>query len=66
MAIVKNKDTLYAITRYDGVRDVICCFTNGCEFADELRGQYEQKWIDAGGNMSEVVFNVQANTFYES
>jgi len=66
MAIVKNKSTLYAITRYDGVRDVICCFTNTTEYADELMGQYEQKWIDAGGNMSEVVFNVQANTFYES
>lgn len=61
---IKDKDLIYAITRYDGVRDVICCFTNLLDYAEDLKAQYEQRWIDAGGNMTEVVFNIQANTFY--
>lgn len=63
MCKLNNRDTLYAVVRCERYRSVVCAFTNTLEHADDLRGEYEQQWLDAGGPPA-TTFEIQANTFY--
>lgn len=56
---IKNKQTLYAVVRSDGV---VCCIAPSPERADELHGQYEQALKDK--NVPDLYFYVTGTTFY--
>jgi len=63
MCKLNNRDTIYAIVRQEPFKSVICAFTNTLEHADDLRGEYEQKWKDIGADGA-VAFTIEANVFY--
>lgn len=50
----------------DGQRDVACCFCKTLDKAEELRGEYEQKYRDDGWEPSAFYFYVVSNIFYDT
>jgi len=72
MSNVKNKETIYAILRKDLdynyqpalSSEVVCAFCKTLEGAEELCGEYQQKWTDSGGG-EESYYYVVGNTFYD-
>lgn len=66
MSRIANKATLYAVMRFvEGQRDTVCCFCKTLERAEELCGEYEQKYRDEGWESSSFYFYPVANIFYD-
>ena len=66
MSMIKNRSTLYAVMRrdYSQGHDVVCAFTKTLENAERLVNEYEQQWIDSGGN-DDTNYYAVANIFYD-
>ena len=66
MSLIKNRSTLYAIMRRDNnnATDVVCAFTKTLENAERLVDEYEQQWIDSGGD-SAIYYYPVGNIFYD-
>jgi len=63
--VIKNKQLLYLVVRHDFTRnDVVVAVTADSDRADELKGEYEQQFIDRGFNPEELYFYVACSTFY--
>ena len=65
MSLIKNKATIYAVMRGSDKRDVVCCFAKTLDGAETLCGEYEQQWLDSGGEPEDMHYFVVANTFYD-
>ncbi len=48
----------------DKGQDVPCCFAKTLENAERLTGEYEQQWIDGGGEDT-TYYYVMGNVFYD-
>ncbi len=66
MSMIRNKSTLYAIVRRDNNHgtDNVCCFTKTLENSERLCNEYDQQWVDSGGDASVYYYPV-ANIFYD-
>lgn len=72
MALIKNKSNVYAILRKDidkrdfpaSAQDVVCAFTRTLEGAENLCDEYQQAWIDSGGDDNSYYY-VVGNVFYD-
>lgn len=72
MKQLKHKDIMYAVMRRSMDKrdfpatgtDVVCCFTKTLERAEELSSQYEQAFLDSGGDKEDTYFYVVGNVFY--
>lgn len=67
MVKVKNRNYVYAIMRKDVDRgqDVVCAFTRTLDGAERLCDEYEQNYIDSGGDTEQAYFYVVSNIFYD-
>ena len=63
---LKNRQTLYAVLRKDLDRgeDVVCCFCLTAVGAEELVDEYNQAYLDSGGDPEQAYYYPVANVFY--
>lgn len=64
---LKNRQMMYAVLRkdIDLGRDVVCCFANNIERAEQLCDEYNQNFVDSGGNEEEAYYYVVSNIYYD-
>lgn len=66
MSNIKNKQTIYYVERV-GIdsRSAVCCFALTFEGASRLAQEYQQQFVDAGGDPETTFFHIGGNVFYD-
>lgn len=63
---IKNKQTLYAVMRHDfSGNDVLVAVCPTPDQADNLKGEYEQNFLDRGISPDESYFYTTGVIFYD-
>lgn len=61
---LKNKDTIYLVKRLDKTMDVDIAAFRTLDRALDYEGECQQKFLDAGFTLDEVMFKTYAVIFY--
>ncbi len=62
---LKRKDFVFVVMRHDFTgNDVACAASADADRAEELRGEFEQEFIDRGFSPEEVYFYVTSTCYY--
>ncbi len=65
MVKLKNRAFIFVVMRHDfSGNDVACAACANPEQADNLKGEFEQEFIDRGFSPEEVYFYVTSTCFY--
>lgn len=64
---LKNRQVLYAVLRkdIDKGQDVVCCFCRTAEGAENLADEYNQLFVDSGGNEEDAYYYPVSNIYYD-